>query len=91
VAVGPHAQAEPAQTAGRSMIGPGQVSQLLAQIIAAEDEAAVVDLLVWEASALNDLPPRERERANERIADAIRERRHLNELQPRRRSARQRK
>jgi primosomal protein N'' len=75
------------------MIGPGQVSQLLAQIVAAEDEAAVVDLLVWEASALNDLPPREREHANERIADAIRERRYRNDSapQPRRRTPRQRK
>jgi acyl-CoA reductase-like NAD-dependent aldehyde dehydrogenase len=57
----------------------GQVSHLLAQILAAEDEADVVDLLVQDANELAELPPRERERANERIADAIRERRQLAE------------
>jgi hypothetical protein len=60
------------------MTVPGQISQLLAEIIAAEDEAAVVDLLLRDANVLGDLPPRERERANERIADVVRERRYLN-------------
>jgi hypothetical protein len=45
------------------MTVPGQISQLLAEIIAAEDEAAVVDLLLRDANVLGDLPPRERERA----------------------------
>jgi acyl-CoA reductase-like NAD-dependent aldehyde dehydrogenase len=66
----------------------GQVSHLLAQILAAEDEADVVDLLVQDANELAELPPRERERANERIADAIRERRQLAEYIRRRQSGR---
>jgi hypothetical protein len=57
----------------------GQVSQLLAEILAAEDEAGIVDLLVRDANAIAELPPRERERANERIADAVREHRQRNE------------
>jgi hypothetical protein len=57
----------------------GQVSQLLAEILAAEDEAGIVDLLVLDANAIAALPPRERERANERIADAVREHRQRNE------------
>jgi acyl-CoA reductase-like NAD-dependent aldehyde dehydrogenase len=57
----------------------GQVSQLLAEILAAEDEAGIVDLLVRDANAIAALPPRERERANERIADAVREHRQRNE------------
>jgi hypothetical protein len=57
------------------MIAPGQFGYLLAAIVAAEDEAAVVDLLTQSADAIAASPPRERERANERIADAVRERR----------------
>jgi acyl-CoA reductase-like NAD-dependent aldehyde dehydrogenase len=56
-----------------------QVSLLIADILAAEDEAAIVDLLVRDANAIAELPLRERERANERIADAIRERRECDE------------
>jgi acyl-CoA reductase-like NAD-dependent aldehyde dehydrogenase len=54
-----------------------QVSLLIAEILAAEDEAGIVDLLVRDANAIAELPPRERERANERIADAIREHREV--------------
>lgn len=59
------------------MIGPSQIGYLLANIIAAEDEAAIVDLLTENANAIGELPPRERERAVERICDAVRERRAL--------------
>ena len=58
----------------------GQISLLIADIRAAEDEAAIVGLLVRDANAIAELPPRERERANERLADAIREHRQRNEL-----------
>jgi acyl-CoA reductase-like NAD-dependent aldehyde dehydrogenase len=54
-----------------------QISLLIADILAAEDEAAIVDLLVRDANTIAELPPRERERANERIADAIREHREV--------------
>jgi acyl-CoA reductase-like NAD-dependent aldehyde dehydrogenase len=57
----------------------GQVSQLLAEILAAEDEAGIVDLLTRNLEMIAGMPPRERERANERIADAIREHRQRNE------------
>jgi hypothetical protein len=56
-------------------MAPGQLGYLLAAIVAAEDEAAVVDLLTQGAAEVVELPPRERECANERIADAVRERR----------------
>jgi hypothetical protein len=55
------------------MTTPGPLSQLIEDIFAAESEAAVVDLLVRDANAIAKLPPRERERANERIADVIHE------------------
>ena len=54
-----------------------QIGLLLAEILAAEDESTLVDLLVRDANAIAELPPRERERANERVADAIREWREL--------------
>jgi acyl-CoA reductase-like NAD-dependent aldehyde dehydrogenase len=57
------------------VITPSQIGLLLSEIRAAEDEAAIVDLLLRDADAIAALPPPERERANERIADAIRERR----------------
>ena len=57
----------------------GQVSQLLAEILAAEDEAGIVDLLTRNLEMIAEMSPRERERANERIADAIREHRQRNE------------
>ena len=57
----------------------GQVSQLLAEILAAEDEADIVDLLTRNLEMIAEMSPRERERANERIADAIREHRQRNE------------
>jgi hypothetical protein len=44
------------------MTAPGPISQLIEDIFAAEDEAAVVDLLVRDANAIAALPPRERER-----------------------------
>jgi hypothetical protein len=58
----------------------GQISQLLAEIVTAEDYAAIVDLLIRDANIIAELPPRERERANERIADAVRERRQLDKM-----------
>ena len=59
------------------MMASSQLSQLLAEIMAVKDEASIVDLLVRDANAIAELPERERERANERIQDAIRERRAL--------------
>jgi hypothetical protein len=57
------------------MMTAGQLSHLLAQILAAEDEAQITDALLREADAFAALSPRERERAIDRITDAVQERR----------------
>jgi hypothetical protein len=57
----------------------GDISRLLADIITAADEARVIDLLADSLDALATLPPFERERANMRIQDAIREYREIND------------
>jgi hypothetical protein len=57
------------------MMTAGAIARLLADIVTAEDEAHIVDLLAGSLAALAALTPRERERAVERIADAIREHR----------------
>jgi hypothetical protein len=61
------------------MMTAGDISRLLADIVAAEEEAYVVDLLADSLGVLATLPPLELERANGRIQDAIRERRALND------------
>jgi hypothetical protein len=55
------------------MMTAGAIARLLADIVTAEDEAHIVDLLAGSLDALATLAPRERERAVERIADAVRE------------------
>jgi hypothetical protein len=55
-------------------MAPGQISCLIAEILVAKEPAEVVDLVLRDANALAELPRRERERANMRIADAVRER-----------------
>jgi hypothetical protein len=45
------------------MTAPEPISQLIEDILAAPDEAEIVDLLVRNADLIAALPPRERERA----------------------------
>jgi len=61
------------------MMTAGDISRLLADIVTAEDEAHVVDLLADSLGVLATLAPLELEHANERVQDAIRERRALND------------
>jgi hypothetical protein len=61
------------------MTGAGDISRLLAEIVTAADETHIIDLLADSLDALATLPPIERERANMRIQDAIREYRDVND------------
>ena len=57
----------------------GDISRLLADIVTADGNASIVDLLANSLDALATLAPREREDVNARIWDAIREYRALND------------
>jgi hypothetical protein len=59
------------------MTAEARLERLLQEIETAEDDAQIAEIVERFRDELDALPPRERERANAAIEDAIRERRAL--------------